>query len=82
MAASILKGLHFPRLVARVEVHPGDLKVVRADNCEAKFKGLFADDAGCLWLQKDRALPFFPEDAKSILELSEAIFTPLCGQRL
>jgi lysophospholipase L1-like esterase len=66
MAASILKGLHFPRLVARVEIDAsGDGKVVHADKCTVK--DLKAGD-GVRFEQQDKALPFFPEDAKSILK--------------
>jgi lysophospholipase L1-like esterase len=71
MAASILKGLHFPRLVARVEIDAGSGKVVHAVNCKvSELKA--ARNGEIAFEQLDGALPFFPPDAKSILK-----WTPL-----
>lgn len=68
MAASILKGLHFPSLVASVAIDAKQKKVTSQDNCEvAKLE--VSDDA-VRFSKLDKALPFFPEDAASILPFS------------
>jgi lysophospholipase L1-like esterase len=67
MAASILKGLHFPRLVVRVEIDAGGGRVDAVANC--KVSGLkVSNDGECVFEQLDGALPFFPKEAKSILK--------------
>jgi lysophospholipase L1-like esterase len=67
MAASILKGLHLPKLVASVEIvaggrgEPGVMK-----NC--KVSEVTVKDGGVSFQQLDQALPFFPPEAASILK--------------
>jgi lysophospholipase L1-like esterase len=69
MAASILKALDFQRLVSRLVIDAKGQKVVETENCEAKI--LDAQDKGVLsFTRLDHALPFFPEEAKSILQWS------------
>lgn len=67
MAASILRGLHFPTRVASVEI---DLAAgdggVQAHNCEVTQLSRMGD--GVRFQRLDRALPFFPEEARSILK--------------
>jgi lysophospholipase L1-like esterase len=66
MAASILKGLNFPRQVASVVIDAsGDGKLVSASNC--KVTGL-KTEGGIRFEQQDAALPFFPAGAESILK--------------
>ncbi len=69
MAASILKGMGFPRHVSSVELAVGALKgigtKVTAMNC--KVINLNRADA-IIFHRLDAALPFFPEQAKSILK--------------
>jgi hypothetical protein len=65
MAASILKGMHFPSLVASVSVDATQKKVVAQENCTVD--GLDASDQKVRFTKLDKALPFFPEDASSIL---------------
>jgi hypothetical protein len=68
MAATILKGMSFPPLVAAVEINAASGKVVEKKNC--MIEGLKVDaDGKITFQQKDNALPFFPEgDAKNILK--------------
>jgi lysophospholipase L1-like esterase len=68
MAATILKGMSFPPLVAAVEINAAGGKVVEKKNC--MIEGLKVDAGGKItFQQKDKALPFFPEgDAKNILK--------------
>ena len=68
MAASILKGMSFPSLVAAVEINAAGGKVVESRNCT--ITGLKVDADGKIqFQQKDNALPFFPEgDAYKILQ--------------
>jgi hypothetical protein len=68
MAATILKGMSFPPLVAAVEINAASGKVVEKKNCA--IEGLKVDaDGKVTFQQKDNALPFFPEgDAKNILQ--------------
>jgi lysophospholipase L1-like esterase len=66
MAWAILKGLHFPTLVASVEMDAGALdSSLKTQNCRVtnvqKKNGILSFE------QEDAALPFFPQDAKSIL---------------
>jgi lysophospholipase L1-like esterase len=75
MAASILKGLGFPRQVASVEFEVNDEGKAepRTENCSlvgptattvAKGQG----PVGLKFSRVDKALPFFPEQARSILK--------------
>ena len=68
MAATILKGMSFPPLVAAVEINAASGKVVEKKNC--MIEGLKIDAEGKItFQQKDNALPFFPEgDAKNLLK--------------
>jgi hypothetical protein len=74
MAASILKAMHFPRLVSRVQItlRAEGLPEVRAENCKVFDLGAKQPEgkafASARFQRQDRALPFFPEDAKSILK--------------
>ena len=65
MAASILKGLNFPSLVAAVEIDAKQNKVVSQENCTVE--GLQATATSVKFKKLDKAIPFFPEDASSIL---------------
>ena len=66
MAAGILKGMSFPTVVSAVEIDAAASKVVLAQNCA--IDGLTVSADGKIEFQQtDRALPFFPEEAKSIL---------------
>jgi hypothetical protein len=65
MAAAILKGLSFPKLVSSVEIDAKDGKVVSASNCTVE--GLSASGGKVTFSRLDRALPFFPAQASSIL---------------
>ena len=65
MAASILKGMNFPSLVAAVEIDAKQNKVVSQENCSVE--GLQATATSVKFKKLDKALPFFPEDASSIL---------------
>ncbi|MBC7967151.1 MAG: SGNH/GDSL hydrolase family protein [Fuerstia sp.] len=65
MAASILKGLHFPSLVSSAVIDAAGSKVVSAKNCV--IESVSAKDGGISFSRLDAALPFFPSDAMSIL---------------
>ena len=65
MAASILKGLHFPSLVSSAEIDAAGGKVVAVKNCT--IENVVAKDGGISFSRHDAALPFFPADAMSIL---------------
>jgi len=65
MAASILKGLHFPSLVSSATIDAAGSKVVAAKNCV--IENVSALDGGISFSRLDAALPFFPADAMSIL---------------
>lgn len=65
MAASILRGLHFPNLVSTVEIDAAAMRVIATRNCHATE--LTANDAGISFQRLDAALPFFPHEAASIL---------------
>lgn len=65
MAASILKGLHFPSLVSSAVIDATGSKVVAAKNCA--IENVSAKDGGISFSRLDAALPFFPTDAMSIL---------------
>lgn len=66
MAAAILKGLDFQKLVSRVVIEDG--KVVDTENCEVKIMSPRKGDGALGFTRLDFALPFFPEEAKSILK--------------
>ncbi len=68
MAWSILKGMSFPALVVSVEIDAAGDKVAKNQNC--KIENLKSDAASgkIEFKQTDAALPFFPEEAKSILQ--------------
>jgi hypothetical protein len=70
MAASILKGLNFPRLVSSVEIDAAAGKATAAANCKVTGIVVAKDGGGVRFTREDAALPFFPDDAKSILEWS------------
>jgi lysophospholipase L1-like esterase len=74
MAAAILKGMSFPRLVSDVRIALVDKgqPAIQHDNCkvtqfEAKASGGGAPNS-VKFMRQDNALPFFPEKAKSILK--------------
>lgn len=71
MAASILKGMSFPTLVSRVVIDAKANKVVDSANCDVKLNEKRPANA-VAFSQLDHALPFFPMEAKGILE-----WTPL-----
>lgn len=64
MAWAILKGLHFPTLVSRVEIDASQVKVLASDNCQVSE--LAAKDGGLRFQRADHALPFFPPESESI----------------
>jgi lysophospholipase L1-like esterase len=66
MAASILKGLNFPRLVAAVEIDAAAMTCTAAKN--TKITNLATKDGGLSFTRLDEALPFFPAEAASILK--------------
>jgi lysophospholipase L1-like esterase len=66
MAASILKGLSFPALVASVEIDAAKAGTPTTKNCTASQVG--SKDGGIAWEQRDDALPFFPPEATGILK--------------
>jgi lysophospholipase L1-like esterase len=67
MAASILKGLHFPTRVAAVEITLGGAEAqARGENCTVS--GVEVKDGGLSFRQEDKALPFFPPEASAILK--------------
>jgi lysophospholipase L1-like esterase len=65
MAASILKGLNFPSLVASVEIDASNGRVVDAKN--TSIEDIAKKDGGVSFSRTDAALPFFPEEASTIL---------------
>lgn len=65
MAASILKGLHFPALVSSVEI---DAAARKGTGQNAEVTDVVAKDGGVSFQRLDRALPFFPAQAMSILQ--------------
>jgi lysophospholipase L1-like esterase len=67
MAAAILKGLGFPRHVSAVNVKCTDNGcTVHGDRCIVT--GASGNSSGFKFERKDLALPFFPEQARSILK--------------
>lgn len=73
MAASILQGMNFPSLVASVSIDAKQSKVVSQENCSVE--GLEGTVQGVKFRKLDKAIPFFPEDAASILP-----WTPILDQ--
>jgi hypothetical protein len=65
MAAAILQGLHFPALVSSVEIDAGSGSPGKVENC--KVTEIKTGDGGISFVRQDNALPYFPEEAKSIL---------------
>jgi lysophospholipase L1-like esterase len=65
MAASILKGLDFPTLVASVEID-ATARTGTGKNC--KVTAVASRDGGVTFEQLDEALPFFPAEAAAILK--------------
>jgi lysophospholipase L1-like esterase len=74
MAASILKAMSFPREVSSVSIDASDKAVTDALTKKCKVTDVDVK-AGVRFKRLDQALPFFPEDAKSILK-----WTPLLGE--
>jgi lysophospholipase L1-like esterase len=68
MAAAILRRLDFQRLVSRVAI---DGEKVMTENCDVKI-GSLSQPNSVTFTRLDFGLPFFPEEAKSILQ-----WTPL-----
>ncbi len=66
MAASILKGMHFPALVSSVEIDLAASGEPKTTNCQVTE--LSRKDQTIRFQRKDAALPFFPEEARSILK--------------
>jgi lysophospholipase L1-like esterase len=64
MAASILKGLHFPREVSSVSIDADG----KTDSKRATVTAVEVKDGGVRFQREDKALPFFPESAKGILK--------------
>lgn len=72
MAASILKGLKFPREVSSVSIDVRANGGYKAASNNASVKGVKVKGSNLEFLREDNALPFFPEQAKGILK-----WTPL-----
>jgi lysophospholipase L1-like esterase len=72
MAAAILKGMNFPRLVSAVDISGGQKGQLLGDIANCKITDISVSENGVRFTREDRALPFFPADAKSILK-----WTPL-----
>jgi lysophospholipase L1-like esterase len=66
MAASILKGLNFPKQVSSVEIDVADVKAAKTKNC--KVTDAAGDSSSVTFQRLDESLPFFPFDAASILK--------------
>lgn len=72
MAASILKALNFPKLVSSAEVSVNaDSTTGKPENCGVS--NVKATAGGVTFERKDFALPFFPEQAASILKYSNIL---------
>jgi lysophospholipase L1-like esterase len=72
MAAAILRGLHFPRLVSTAEINMvgqtgGSGRGCKISNLTIEGAVGAAGDT-VQFVREDSALPFFPEEAKSILQ--------------
>lgn len=66
MAASILKGLHLPPQVSSVEIDLASSAAAKTVNC--KVTDLAREGDKVRFQRLDAALPFFPEEARSILK--------------
>ncbi len=67
MASAILKALNFPLLVSGAEIDAAKLALVKAEQCQ--ITGLVKGaNGGIAFNRLDAALPFFPEQASSILK--------------
>lgn len=73
MAAAILEAMNFPSLVASVSIDARQRKVDAQENCDVEE--LEASGQSVRFRKLDKALPFFPADASSILE-----WTPLLDE--
>jgi lysophospholipase L1-like esterase len=70
MAASILKGLSFPKLIISVEVDAEKGRVTSKSGCTVPSIGTNDGVQGVRWEQLDDAVPFFPPEASGILKWS------------
>lgn len=68
MAASILKGLNFPSQVSAAEIDAAAAKAGAATNC--RITNVAASGDGVRFEREDLSLPFYPEEARSILTWS------------
>jgi lysophospholipase L1-like esterase len=66
MAGAILKGFHFPALVSSVEIDAARGTVARTRRCTVT--GLEARGDRIRFDRLDEALPYFPDEARSILK--------------
>jgi lysophospholipase L1-like esterase len=69
MAASILKGMHFPREVSSVSIDVSGKGVADALTKNCKVTDVDTKD-GVRFKRLDKAMPYFPEEARSILKWS------------
>ena len=70
MAASILKGLSFPKLAISVEVDASKGRVTSKTGCTIPSIGTNDGVQGIRWEQSNEAIPFFPPEAAPILKWS------------
>jgi lysophospholipase L1-like esterase len=74
MAAAILKGMSFPRLVSDVRIALVDKgqPAIKHENCKVTQFGAKSSDSGApdsvKFMRQDNALPFFPPGAEGILK--------------
>jgi len=70
MAWGTLKGLHFPRMVSVVDIDVKGTAPARTTNCEVGKITIVDKSEGLIvsFDREDHALPFFPAEAKSILQ--------------
>jgi lysophospholipase L1-like esterase len=73
MAAAILKGLHFPRLVSLVETDATSKTETKTVNCKITDRVVADNNTTLRFKRQDNALPYFPEAAKSILKWSDLL---------
>jgi lysophospholipase L1-like esterase len=66
MATAILKGLNFPPLVSSVEIDLAAIGSPKTANC--KVSGVKVDGETLQFQREDGSLPFFPDEAKTILK--------------
>jgi len=72
MAASILQAMSFPPLVSAVEIDVAQMKVVKTEQCQVTDLKTGTNSV-ILFQQLDAALPFFPEQAESILQWAQIL---------